>query len=122
MGSRSIIMRSLTSNGAINIAGSTSSNILTGAQIYGNYLHDAAVADAPGCPAHHDGIRVWGLSGGSTSGINFYNNRIGGNFSDSAPPEPYSLRVRITQRSNVPITSSTWLTHAHARIIIIENV
>ncbi|MGA7411350.1 MAG: hypothetical protein WBW33_12750 [Bryobacteraceae bacterium] len=71
-------------NGAINIASSASTNVLTGAQIHDNYLHDAAAADAPGCPAHHDGIHVWGLNGGYNSGINFYNNRISGNFGGCA--------------------------------------
>jgi hypothetical protein len=60
---------------SIVIPGSTSSNILTGAQIHDNYITDNAIgADAAGCPAHLDGIHVWGTGGGSISGVNLYNN------------------------------------------------
>jgi hypothetical protein len=46
-------------NGGVNIAGSSASNILSGASIHDNYLGSAANWDAVGCPYHHDGVHVW---------------------------------------------------------------
>lgn len=71
-------------NGDINIAGSESSNVLSGAQIYNNHFHDWATADEYGCPGHHDGIHTWGLNGGSVSDLNIYNNLFDGNLGDCA--------------------------------------
>jgi hypothetical protein len=62
------------------IPGSGSSNNLSGAQIHDNYIADNGIGDAPGCPAHLDGIHIWGLSGATESGVNFYNNWFSGNF------------------------------------------
>lgn len=62
------------------IAGSSSSNNLSGAQIHDNYIADNGIGDAPGCPAHLDGIHIWGLNGATESNVNFYNNWFTGNF------------------------------------------
>lgn len=67
-------------NAGVAVAGSSSGNVLIAAQIHDNYIHDEANWDATGCPYHHDGIHAWGEFGGAVSGVNFYNNWIGGNF------------------------------------------
>lgn len=67
-------------NGGIVIASSSNISNLSGAQIYGNYIHDAQLEDAAGCPGHHDGIHMWGINGGTNANVNFYNNWISGNF------------------------------------------
>jgi hypothetical protein len=71
-------------NRAISIASSNGGSVLSGAQIYGNYLHDSQVWDAPGCPTEHNGIHMWGLGGGTIANVNVYNNWIGGNFGGCA--------------------------------------
>jgi hypothetical protein len=71
-------------NSAVNIASTSSSSILTGAQIYNNHFHDTEVTDAAGCPDHHNSLHAWGFTGGSNSNINFYNNVIDGNWGGCA--------------------------------------
>ena len=44
------------------------------AYFYNNSLHDTANWDGPGCPAHHDGIHMFGTSGSAISGIYVSNN------------------------------------------------
>jgi len=62
------------------IAGSNSSNNLSGAQIHDNYVADNGVWDTVGCAYHLDGIHIWGLNGATMSNVNFYNNWLAGNF------------------------------------------
>jgi hypothetical protein len=71
-------------NGGVNIAGSSASNILSGASIHDNYLGSAANWDAVGCPYHHDGVHVWGQTGGEILGVNYYNNVVAGDYGGCA--------------------------------------
>jgi hypothetical protein len=67
-------------NGGVNIAGSGSSNILSGATIHDSTWGSTANWDAAGCPYHHDGIHVWGSGGGQILGVNYFNNVVTGNY------------------------------------------
>lgn len=67
-------------NGGVNIAGSSASNILSGANIHDSTWGPTANWDATGCPYHHDGIHIWGTGGGEVLGVNYYNNLVTGNY------------------------------------------
>lgn len=67
-------------NGGVNLAGSSSNNILSGAIIHDSTWGSSANWDATGCPYHHDGIHAWGEFGGEILGVNYYNNVVQGDY------------------------------------------
>jgi hypothetical protein len=71
-------------NGGVNLAGSNSNNILSGANIHDSIWGSSANWDATGCPYHHDGIHAWGILGGEIHGVNYYNNVVQGDFGGCA--------------------------------------
>jgi hypothetical protein len=50
-------------------------------KLHDNHIHDMTAwdtASAQCCPYHHDGIHVWGQTGGTITGVQIYNNLFNG--------------------------------------------
>jgi len=58
----------------------SAANSFTNAFFHDNQVHDTSNWDAPGCPAHHDGIHAFGTTGSTMSGIYIYNNYFYGDW------------------------------------------
>ncbi len=72
----------ISNNDAYNIdhgiawgPGGASTNTL----IFGNHFHDYANWDTSSNTYHHDGIHMWGQTGGSVTNCKIYNNKFDGN-------------------------------------------
>ncbi|MGH7994723.1 MAG: beta strand repeat-containing protein [Opitutaceae bacterium] len=58
---------------------------LTGLQVYGDYFHDFTNwEDLPTDNFHHNGFYGWAVSGGTLTGIRYYDNVVGPNFGSAS--------------------------------------
>lgn len=57
---------------------------LDGLRVYGNWFHDWTCWDETASVRfHHNGFFTWGNSGGEATGVKYYNNKIGPNFTNA---------------------------------------
>lgn len=66
---------------AIAIASGVASASVSNVFIYNNNMYDPSSWSASGCPSHHDGLHVFGVSNGAKiTGFYFYNNFLWGDW------------------------------------------